>query len=327
MLGPVRRKRRVLPLAVLAILVAVNAALVALLLRSQSQVTAQPAGQLTIASTLPTQEPASSPAQSESPSPTPTPSPSSTLPTEPKVAVPTRLLVATSATQAWRATVGDCHTEGRLERSDDAGRSWRQTGEATLGPIVRLGVEANGNLYAIGGAGKDCSIRYISYSTTGEIAAQTANPRGIWFRDPRDPDEIYGPGAARATPCKRQHVVGLASLSTTEALLVCTDGSLMVSSNSGKSWKKADELVGTMAVGAGDGRFWVAGKGKNCDGIAVRSVALSAGKLSRGGSRCAADLPLTPGRISIDGSGTAIWLWAGDKVQVSADRGRNWQAR
>ena len=93
----------------------------------------------------------------------------------------------------------------------------------------------------------------------------------------------------------------------------------MVSSNSGKSWKKADELVGTMAVGAGDGRFWVAGNGKNCDGIAVRSFSLTDGKLSRGGSRCAADLPLTPGQIAIDGSGKAIWLWAGDKVQVSTE--------
>jgi hypothetical protein len=46
-------------------------------------------------------------------------------------------------------------------------------------------------------------------------------------------------------------VVGLASLSTSEALLVCIGGSVMVTSNSGKSWKKADELVGTMAVGAG----------------------------------------------------------------------------
>jgi carotenoid phi-ring synthase / carotenoid chi-ring synthase len=324
MLGAVRRKRRVLPLAVLAILVAVNAVLVALLLRSQSQVTAQPAGQLTIGSTLPTQDPAGGPAQGESPSLTPSPS---STPTEPKVALPTRLLVATSATQAWRATVGDCQTQGRVERSDNSGKSWRQAEKGTLGPIVRLGVESNGNLYAVGGAGEDCSIRYISYTAAGEIAAQTDKPRGVWFRHPKAPDEIHGPGSARATPCKPQHVVGLASLGTTVALLVCTDGSVMVSSNSGKSWKKADELVGTMAVGAGDGRFWVAGKGKNCDGIAVRSVSLAAGKLSRGDSRCAADLPLTPGRISIDGIGKAIWLWAGDHVQVSTDRGRTWEAR
>jgi carotenoid phi-ring synthase / carotenoid chi-ring synthase len=321
MLGAVRRKRRGLPLAVLAILIAVNAVLIALLLRSQSQVTAQPAGQLTIGSTLPTQEPARSPAQGESPSPNLSPSSA-----PPKVALPTRLLVATSATKAWRATVGDCRTPGRVERSDNAGKSWRQAEMATLGPIVRLGTESNGNLYAVGGAGEDCSIRYISYSAAGEIAAQTDKPRGVWFRDPKDPDEIYGPGSARAMPCNGQHVVGLASLSTTVALLVCTDGSVMVSSNSGKSWKKADELVGTMAVGAGDGRFWVAGEDGSCDGIAIRSFSLAAGKLSRGPIRCAATLPRAPGRIAIDVSGKEIWLWAGNKVQVSTDRGRTWKA-
>ena len=196
-----------------------------------------------------------------------------------------------------------------------------------LGPIVRLGVESNGNLYVLGGAGEDCSSRYISYSTDGAIVAQTDKPQGMWSRDPKDPDRILGPGSARATPCKGQHVLGLASLSRSEALLVCTDGAVMVTSDSGKSWEEADELVGTMAVGAGGGRFWVAGKGENCDGIAVRSFSLAAGKLSSGRSRCAADLPLTPGRIAIDVSGKAIWLWAGDKVQVSTDRGRTWKSQ
>ena len=101
---------------------------------------------------------------------------------------------------------------------------------------------------------------------------------------------------------------------------------MVVSSNSGKSWKKADELVGTMAVGAGDGRFWVAGKGTNCDGIAVQSLSLADGTLSSDDSYCAAGLPLTPGQIAIDGSGKAIWLWAGEKVHVSTDSGRTWQA-
>jgi hypothetical protein len=84
--------------------------------------------------------------------------------------------------------------------------------------------------------------------------------------------------------------------------------------------------VGTMAVGVGDGRFWVAGKGKNCDGIAVQSLSLADGRISPGGSHCA-ELPLTPGRIAIDGSGKGIWLWAGNKVQVSTDNGRTWKAQ
>jgi hypothetical protein len=314
-----------LPLAVLAILVAVNVSLIALLLRSQSQVTAEPTSQLTVGSTVPTR-PAASPAQRESPSMSPSHSISSVPPAQEKVTLPTRLLLATSATSAWRATVGDCQTQGRVERSTDGGKSWRQAVEPTLGPIVRLGVESNENLYTLGGAGADCSIRYISYSTDGAITAQTDAPRGIWSRDPKDPDQIRGPGSARATPCKGEHVLGLAPLSRSEALIVCMDGSVMVTSDSGTSWNGVGDLAGTMAVGAGGGRFWVAGQGKDCNGIAVRSISLIAGKLSRGPIRCAADLSMTPGRIAIDVSGKAIWLWAGNKVQVSTDRGQTWNA-
>jgi hypothetical protein len=305
-------------LAVLAILVAVNASLIALLLWPQSQVTVEPAGQ-TIGSTLPTTD--------VTPSGSQTPSPSSTPSTDQEVAVPKRLLVATSSKKAWRATVGDCKKIGRVERSANGGKSWKRAVKPALGPLVRLGVESNGNLYVLGGAGKDCSIRYIAYSTNGAIAGQTDKPQRMWSRDPKDPDRIQGPGSARATPCKGQHVLGLASLSTSEALIICTRGSAMVTSDSGESWKEAGELVGTMAVGAGAGRFWVAGKGENCDGLSVQSFTFTTGILSRGQSSCAAGPPVTPGLIAIGASGKAIWLWGGNEVHVSTDRGKTWQAR
>jgi hypothetical protein len=324
MLGPVRRKRRVLPLALLALLVAINAFLIALLMRSQGEVTAQPISQLTPSNTLPTEPSTTSAAQSASSWASPTPEPSPSRSTEPEVVVPTRLLLATSSKEAWRATVGDCQTHGRVERSANGGKSWQQALEPPLGPIVRLGVEPNGNVYTLGGAGTDCSIRYISYAEDGVVAAQTNRPRGIWSRDPGKPDKIRGPGSARATPCKAQHVLGLASLSGSEALVVCTGGSVIVMSNSGRSWRQADKLVGTMAVGAGAGRIWVAGKEKKCDGVAIQSLTLSNRDLSRGRSRCAPDLTAIPGRVAIDVSGKAIWLWAGDKVQISTDGGRTW---
>lgn len=327
MLRPVRRKRRLLPLAVLAVLVAVNASLIVLLVQSQQQITVEPASQLTFDSPSPTSPPATTPAPEESASVSPTLPPTSTPSVDQKMAQPTRLLVVTSATEAWRATVGDCNTPGQVERSANGGKSWRRAVEPTLGPIVRLEVEANGDIYTVGGDGPDCSIRYIAYSTAGAVTGQTATPQSIWSRDPKNPDQIHGPTSASATPCNRRHVLGLASLDRSKALVVCTDGSVMVTSNSGRSWKRADKLVGTMAVGAGGGRFWVAGEATKCDGVAVRSFSLAAGKLSRGGSQCAADLPLTPGRVAIDASDTAIWLWTGNKVQVSTDRGRTWKSR
>jgi hypothetical protein len=333
MLKPVRRTRRVLPLIALTLLVAVNAALAALLLRSQSPITVQPASQLPFDSTSPTPSAATSPAPDEPPSDSPTSSPSSTRPSEKnvelkKVDVPTRLLLAASTRTAWRATAGDCKAQGRLERSSNGGRSWQQVARPALGPIVRLGVESDGNLYVIGGTGNDCSAYYIHYSADGSIAEQTGAPQGHWYANPADHDEIQGPGSANRKPCKGQHVVGLGSFSLSRALLSCTDGSVMVTTNSGKSWKKADEFVGTIAVGSGGGRVWTAGAGKNCDGTAVRSFSLTAaGKLSHSSSRCAPDIPLSTGRTAIDASGGTIWLWAGNKVQVSTDGGRTWKSR
>jgi hypothetical protein len=190
---------------------------------------------------------------------------------------------------------------------------------------VRLGVESDGKLYVLGGAGKDCSIRYISYTKDGAIAGQTNKPQNMWYRDPKDPDRIHGPSSAEATPCKDQQVVGLASLTTSDALVPCTRGSVMVSTDSGKSWKEAGDIVGTMAVAAGGGRFWIAGKGENCDGVAVRSLSLSGTRLSSDRTLCVADLSQTPGQIAIDVVGQAIWLWAGNKVEVSSDAGRTWK--
>ena len=316
----------VLPMVVLATLIAINAVLIALLLQSQRKITAEPAAQLRSTGTSEAQRLPSSPAQ-DSPSVSQSPSTPSTPTPVQKVAVPTRLLVATSKTNAWRATVGDCKTPGRVERSTDGGKSWKRAVNDTLSPIMGLEVESNGNLYAVGGAGDDCALYYIAYSKDGAIAARTDQPQGVWSRNPRKPDQIQGPGFARATPCKSRHVLGLAALNDSQALVVCMGGSVIVTSNSGRSWKKADQLVGSMAVAAGGGRYWVAGQGKTCNGIAIQSFSLTGGKPSRGDRRCATNLTLTPGRIAIDVSGKAIWLWAGDDVHVSTDRGRTWKAQ
>jgi hypothetical protein len=311
---------------VLVLLVAVNAFLIALLLRSQRELTAEPTGQMTLTSTLPTEPVASTPVQGASPSASPTAEHSSSPSTGQDVAVPTRLLLATSSKKAWRATVGDCQKDGRVERSVNGGKSWKRTVEPALGSLVRLGVESDGKLYVLGGAGKHCSIRYISYSKDGAIAAQTAKPQGMWYRDPKDPDRILGPGSAKATPCKDEHVIGLASSSKSDALLVCTRGTVMVTTDSGKSWNAAGELVGTTAVGGGGDRFWIAGKRENCDGVALRSLSLTGGKISSDRTLCVVGLPLTPGEIAIDVADKAIWLWAGDEIRVSTDAGRTWKS-
>ena len=80
----------------------------------------------------------------------------------------------------------------------------------------------------------------------------------------------------------------------------------------------------TLAIAAGDGRYWLAGTANDCDGIAVRSLTLKGSKPSTGGSRCTPVKEVAAGEVALDVSGNAIWIWAGSQVRVSTDSGRSW---
>jgi hypothetical protein len=241
--------------------------------------------------------------------------------------IPTkRLIAAASARVAWRATVGDCQTSGTIETSTDSGKTWKRTLEADLAPISRLAFDGAGNIYTVGGAGQNCSTQYTAYSSNGDVAESTDTPTDVWFSRPKDRDQVYGPGNNKSAPCDASHVVGLSSLNTSEALVICGDGAAMVSSDSGKSWAEAAKVPGTLAVGSGGDRYWIAGTtaGSGCDGISIRSLQSSDGELTRGPSRCAPASNVTPGGVAIDFSDDTLWLWAGKKVKTSSDSGRTW---
>ena len=321
MLRRVRQKKRVLPFVLLALLVAVNAYLIALLLRPEPQISAEPVIQSTPTRAIPSENNAE-PEPSPSPT-TPTPSAESSSKVEPEV-IPTKsLLLAVSARAAWRASVGDCQTSGTVERSTDGGKTWTSVVKSGLAPVVRLGVEGD-NVYTVGGAGQACSTRYTAYTTDGSVVATIDNPSNLWFPKPKDRDEIHGPANNKATPCAAGHVVGMSSLTVSDALVICTDGSSMVTSDSGQSWEKAAKLPGTMAVGTGGGRYWIAGTTAKCDGISIRSLAFSGGEMTPSRSRCAPTPEVIAGEVALDVSENTIWLWAGQKVQTSSDGGQNW---
>jgi photosystem II stability/assembly factor-like uncharacterized protein len=147
----------------------------------------------------------------------------------------------------------------------------------------------------------------------------------VWYRTPKNRDEINGPGEAKATPCKG-HVVGVASLNLSQALVVCDDGAAMSTRNSGKTWRPVGLIPDTLAIAVGSGQYWVAGTHEGCDGITVQPLAEKSGSLTRGGTHCAAGLEVAAGQVAFDvtADGT-IWLWSGSRVVVSRDDGQTWK--
>jgi hypothetical protein len=303
----------VLPIAVVAVLIAANVVLLFLLFRPDRVLTAQPGDQDPVGPGSP--RATSSPSASTDLTP-------STQPVEP--APVERLLVARSSKTAWRATVGDCDTPGEIERSTNSGASWQRIVRTGPAPIVQLGAEPSGNVFAIGGARHSCSYRYVSYADDGTITASTPKPVNVWFPSPKDRDEINGPGETKATPCNG-HVTGLAALNLAQALVVCDDGAAMSTDNSGKTWRQAARLPNTLAITAGSHRYWVAGAHKDCDGVTVQPLAERSGSLTRGGAHCAPGLDVAPGQVALAVTGGTIWLWSGDSVAVSMDDGQTWK--
>jgi hypothetical protein len=310
-----RRGSKVL-IGVLAVLIAVNVLLLFLLFRPDRVLTARPTPQDIGDGGSPTTT-TSSPDPDASTSPTPSSRPIESVPSK-------RLLLATSSKTAWRATVGACNIPGKIERSSNGGASWKGVVQTGPAPIVRLGAEPSGNLFAIGGSRGSCAVHYVAYAGDGTVTT-SASPANVWFPTPENRDEINGPDGTKDTPC-HGHAIGLASLSLSRALVMCDDGTAMSSDDSGKTWRQVARIPDALAVTAGSGRYWVAAAHEGCDGVTVQSLTEKNGSLTRGGTRCAAGLEVAPGQVAFDvtGDGT-IWLWSGSRVVVSRDDGQTWK--
>jgi hypothetical protein len=313
---------KVVLIAVLAVLIVVNVVLLFLLFRPDRPLTARPSqqepgdgGSPTATSSLANTSSASA-SSDQTTFANPEGSPKS-IPVE-------RLLLAISSKTAWRATVGDCNTPGKIERTTNAGTSWKTVVRAGPAPIVRLGAGPSGDLFTIGGTRRSCSVRYVAYAEDGTVTT-SARATTVWFPIPDNRDEINGPGGTRGTPCTG-HAIGLASLDSSRALVMCDDGSAMSSGDSGKTWRQVARIPHALAVTAESGRYWVAAAHEGCNGVTVQSLTEEGGSLTRGGARCAGGLEVVAGQVALDvtGDGT-IWLWSGSRVIVSRDDGHTWK--
>jgi hypothetical protein len=309
------RGSKVLLIGVLAVLIVVNVVLLFLLFRPDRVLTARPSHQDTGDGGSPYATSSPGPDASTNPAP-------STRPIEP---VPVkRLLLAISDKTAWRATVGDCNTPGKIERSTNGGAKWKGVVRTGPTPIVRLGAEPSGDLFTIGGTRRSCSVRYVGYADDGTVTT-SARPTNVWFPTPEDRDEINGPRGTKETPCNG-HAIGLASLDLSRALIMCDDGAAMSTGNSDETWQQVARIPDTLAISAGSGRYWVAGTHEGCDGVTMQSLTEKSGSLVRGRIRCAAGLDVAAGQVALDvTSAGTIWLWSGSRVVVSRDDGQTWK--
>jgi hypothetical protein len=141
---------------------------------------------------------------------------------------------------------------------------------------------------------------------------------GAWFRDPKNPTVVNGPGTSTSQPCGARPVLDLAVVSPSTARVLCADGRVRSTTDTAASWTDSGQVAGavTLAVrSASPAQMYVARLGApDCAGVMVQRVDQT------GATSCVeTTVPDKPGQISlslVDGGG---WLAVGDTTMRSTD--------
>ena len=270
-------------------------------------------------------------ARSRTPTPTSTPStaapPSTPAPTPTQSATgadqSTRILAVSSETVAWRAVFGPCPTDPEVEVSQDGGRTWRRT-KPELRSVSRLRAFGASAVFAIGGA-ESCRPRFVASGGPREPWITNEAELGqTWYRVPKHTDRVHAPGGQVSNPCDKR-LMDFAGLGDYGAAALCAGGTLRTTRDNGRTWRDLKGGSAGLALGADEQTYAVAMQLERCKGIAVVVLDPDARSVDRDAVRCA---PLTREageELAVGVRGEVVWLWLGDQVVVSTDRGRSWE--
>jgi hypothetical protein len=255
---------------------------------------------------------------------TPTVSPTPTPPPAPSVVAAPRLLIAVSATEAYRATPGACAAGNNtaadtvFEKSTDAGATWQASnlGQYKFHTMLTLSGASDTQISAVVGAGANCAIGAYSSFTGGQFWQEYPNNlASANYIDPADRSKIHTGGAAQPAPCPA--ALQLASGANSTAVL-CAD---TVFTRAGDGTWASAPVAGVLALTASDSGYTLAVAGvAGCPGVSIQSLSVGGAPTAVG---CAASVT-APAEVTLAQQGQNVWLWSGDKVAVSTTAGATW---
>ncbi len=234
------------------------------------------------------------------------------------------MLVAIDDKAAWRVHTGSCSAGGAtLATTGDGGRTWTDT-KAPLGTIVRVRPTDAKTAFVIG-ADTPCAAELSTTSDGGRAWASTKDVGSAWFRDLKNPKVVAGPGSSTSRPCDGREVLDLAVVSTSTARVLCADGVIRSTANTGSTWTGSGNASGAVALAVLSSKpaqiFVARVNAPDCAGVQIWRVD------QRTAPSCiTTSLPENPGQISLslfDGGG---WLAVGDTTRRSTDGLVTWSA-
>lgn len=260
--------------------------------------------------------------------PAPTPTPAQTAATQ-AVPAPTRVLLALSATAAWRAPVGACPgTPVTLEYTTDGGVTWKpSTSAGSLGATSVLDLErgASGAVVAVGQLPPDCAPRELSTNARSDKWKPAETPVGAWYVTPGAPASVNSPTGALATPCAA--VIDVRAGAEQHVAVLCNDERLHRSKDAGATWDPGLWVPGARSLGSNKTGYIVAAVGTPmCAGVALEVFSPQMATRDRTVVGCYETAADVTSPVSISVAADAVWVWVGDELAALSRAGGAWVA-
>ena len=248
----------------------------------------------------------------------------------PATVTPQRVLTAIDDSTAWRVATGPCPEASVLpELTRDAGATWTEfdaTAETGLRSVQRVIVSSADSIALVGLGAADCVPSLVrTYVGGQEWTDYPAEVASAWYVADGGAT-VHAPGGVVQPACT-SGVAAVSVSGTAAAAALCTDGSIAATIDGGLTWGASTALPGVQALAPQPDGYLAAVLGSDgCAGVAIMTLDRAGAAPTPIGCReTAADPAALAGQIALSetGAGT-LWLWAGDELLRSADRGAGW---
>lgn len=308
-------------------LVVVNIILVALLLDRPAPDEGDIASPGLISEPSPLPVPSATPSASPSVEPSPEPEPS---PTPPATEASRYVMAAVDGSTAWRVATGACpEVPANPERTVDGGVTW-QASDASLATgitaVQRLIASSAEQLALIGFRADGCAPTLVRTFVGGEEYTTADEELGAaWYVPADNRATVHAPQTGVvAAPCGS--IVAISAASNTVAAVLCADGSVHATSDSGASFTGGVVIPGAQSLTAsGDGWAVAAVGDERCGGVGIFALDAPATTAELGGCFTTSSGPeQLAGVVAIANGAGTLWLWVGDTVARSETSGATW---
>lgn len=260
----------------------------------------------------PTDLPSTTPGAAVTPTPTPVPPPPRALPLD----------LAADGTALRALSPGGCPGGGaRLQWSAARGAQWRDI-PSPAGLVLRVRVLGAGVAWLVGGD-KTCQLGLWSTSDAGR-SWSPGDPVAAWSLLPAPDPQLHAPRRLVAAPCgPGVPGVDLVGLTPTRAALLCPNGGVYLTQDTGTTWQATATVPGAraMAVGPSGAAVLLRFGAPGCTGFAVDTVqqtnAAQMACLGQGNTDNVAGLALASNGIGLAVVGTSTFQ--------TDDGGRTWR--